>query len=254
VKKVRLTKPVRDAAQVLNLFNDVITSRTRVMFFSHVTTETGVVLPAKGLCALARAKGLLSAIDGAQVMGMMRLNVKDLGCDAYSSSGHKWLQGPKGTGFLYVRDEVIDRLWNTLACQGWDDPKLRAQRFQQFGTSNVACLWGLMAAIQSANQIGVDRIEGRHRQLADYILGEMLKRGAESWTSHDPALRCAIAVNVPPIERMDVETWMWKKHKIRIRGTEPSKLRFCMAYYLQRREIDQFLERFDQYKKEKQIV
>src|SRR5208282_829750 len=82
-------------AQVLNLFNDVITSRTRVMFFSHVTTETGVVLPAKGLCALARAKGLLSAIDGAQVMGMMRLNVKDLGCDAYSSSGHKWLQGPK---------------------------------------------------------------------------------------------------------------------------------------------------------------
>jgi isopenicillin-N epimerase len=255
VKKVRLPRPVQNAAQVLNLFNDAITPRTRVLFFSHVTTETGVVLPVKELCVLARTKGILSAVDGAQVTGMMRLNVRDLGCDAYFSSGHKWLQGPKGTGFFYVRDEVTERLWNTFACQGWDDPKLRAQRFQQFGTSNVPCLWGLMAAIQFADEIGLDRIERRHRQLADFILREMLKRGAESWTSSDPALRCAIAtVNVPPIQRMALETWMWKEHKVRIRGTDPSKLRLCMAYYVKPREIHQFLETFDKYKKEKQIA
>jgi len=255
VKKVALPKPLQSAAQLLNLFNAAMTPRTRVVFFSHITTETGVMLPVTELCALARAKGILSVVDGAQVTGMVRLNVKDLGCDAYCSSGHKWLQGPKGTGFLYIRDEVIDRIWNTLACQGWDDPKLRAQRFQQFGTSNVPCLWGLRAAIQFANQIGVDRIEHRHRQLADYVLGEMVKRGAESWTSADPALRCAIAtVNVSPIRRMDLENWMWKKHKIRIRGTEPSKVRLCMAYYVQRRQIDQFLEKFDQYKKENRIT
>jgi hypothetical protein len=53
---------------------------------------------------------------------------------------------------------------------------------------------------------------------------------------------------------MDLENWMWKKHKIRIRGTEPSKVRLCMAYYVQRRQIDQFLEKFDQYKKENQIT
>ena len=125
VKKVRLPKPAEDAAQVLNLFNDAITSRTRVMFFSHITTETGVVLPVKELCGLAHAKGILSAVDGAQVMGMMRVNVRDLGCDVYCASGHKWLQGPKGTGFFYVRDEVIDRLWNTFACQGWSDQTAR---------------------------------------------------------------------------------------------------------------------------------
>ncbi len=249
VKKVRLPRPVQNAAQVLNLFNDAISTQTRVLFFSHVTTETGVVLPVTQLCALARSKGILSAVDGAQVMGMMRLNVRDLGCDAYFSSGHKWLQGPKGTGFLYVRDEFIDRIWNTLACQGWDD------RAIQFGTSNVPCLWGLRAAIQFANEIGLDRIEHRHRQLADDILNELLKRGAESWTSPHPALRCAIAtVNVPPIQRMDIETWMWTRHKIRIRGTEPSKLRLCMAYYVQRHQIDEFLESFDEYKKEKHIA
>jgi selenocysteine lyase/cysteine desulfurase len=146
VKKVALPKPVQNAAQVLNLFNDAITPRTRVMFFSHITTATGVVLPAKELCALARSKGILSAVDGAHVIGMMRLNVHELGCDMYSSSQHKWLLAPKGSGFLYVRDEVIDRLWNTIATEGWDDPKIRAERFQRIGSSNVPSLWGLRAA------------------------------------------------------------------------------------------------------------
>ncbi len=142
VKKVMLPKPVKSAAQVLNLFNDAITTRTRVMFFSHITTVTGVVLPAKDLCALARSKGILSAVDGAHVCGMMRLNIADLGCDLYSSSPHKWLQATKGSGFLYVRDEVIDRVWNTIATEGWDEPKLRAERFQRIGSSNVPALCG----------------------------------------------------------------------------------------------------------------
>src|SRR6201993_684822 len=77
VKKVTLPKPVPDAAMVLNLINDAITPRTRVLFFSHITTATGVVLPAKELCALARSKGIVSAVDGAHVIGMMALNVRD---------------------------------------------------------------------------------------------------------------------------------------------------------------------------------
>src|SRR6478672_2231600 len=224
VKKVTLPRPVKDAAQVLNLINDAITPRTRVLFFSHITTFSGVVLPAKELAALARSKGILSAVDGAHVPGMMRLDVHDLGCDMYSSSPHKWLMAPKGSGFLYVRDEVIDRLWNTIATEGWNDTKIRADRFQ--------------------------RIESRHRNLADYILDEMKKRGAESWTSPDPALRCAIVtVNVPPVPRMDLENWLWKTHKVRIRGGDPNKLRLSTPYYLQKKDIDRFLDKFDEYKK-----
>jgi len=106
-----------------------------------------------------------------------------------------------------------------------------------------------------ANDIGMDRIEKRHRELCDYILGEMIKRGAESWTSPDAALRCAIAtVNAPPLQRMDMENWMWTKHKIRIRGGEPSKLRLSTPYYLQKSEIDRFLEAFDLYKREKNLA
>jgi isopenicillin-N epimerase len=252
IKKITLPKPVQNAAQVLNLFNDGISPRTHVIFFSHITTATGVVLPTKELCALARSKGIFSAVDGAHVPGMMSLNVHDLGCDLYSSSPHKWLQAPKGSGFLYVRDEVIDRLWNTIATEGWDEPKLRAERFQRIGSSNVPSLCGLRAAIQMANQIGMNRIEKRHRQLCDYIWEEMQKRGAESWTSPAAALRCAIAtVNVPPLNRMDLENWLWKTHKIRIRGGDPSKLRLSTPYYLQKKDIDRFLEKFDEYKREK---
>lgn len=255
VKKITLPKPVQDSAQVLKLFNDAITPRTRVIFFSHITTVTGVVLPAKEICALARSKGILSAVDGAHVTGMMRLRVHDLGCDLYSSSPHKWLQAPKGSGFLYVRDEIIDRLWNTIATEGWEEPKLRAERFQRIGSSNVPSLWGLRASIDLANKIGMVRIERRHRQQADYILGEMMKRGAESWTSPDPALRCAIVtVNVPPIQRMDLENWLWKTYKIRIRGGEPSKLRLSTPYYLLRKDIDRFLVKFDEYRREKKTA
>jgi selenocysteine lyase/cysteine desulfurase len=252
VKKITLPRPVENPAQVLNLVSEAITPRTRVLFFSHITTFSGVVLPAKELCALARSKGIISAVDGAHVTGMMRLNLRELGCDLYSSSPHKWLQAPKGSGFLYVRDEMIDRLWNTIATEGWDDPKLRAERFQRIGSSNVPALWGLRASIQLANDIGMDRIERRHRQLCDYILAAMIKRGAQSWTSPDPTLRCAIAtVNVPPLVRIDLEHWLWKEKKIRIRGAEPNKLRLSTPYYLSKQDIDRFLDAFDEYKKSK---
>jgi len=248
VKKVTLPRPVPNAAAVLNLFSEAITPKTRVIFFSHITTVTGVVLPAKELCALARSKGILSAVDGAHVTGMMKLDVHDIGCDMYSSSPHKWLQAPKGSGFLYVRDEVIDRLWNTIVTEGWDDKKIRAERFQRIGSSNVPSLMGLRAAVELANRIGMERIERRHRKMGDYILAEMTKRGAVPWTSPDAELRCAIAtMNDPRIKTMEAEEWLWKTKKIRIRGGAPSKIRLSTPYYLLKKDIDRFLGAYDEY-------
>ncbi len=250
VKKFSLPLPPQNAAEILNRISDALTPRTRVIFISHITTVTGVVLPVKEICGLARSKGILSAIDGAHVVGMMRFNLHDLGCDMYSSSPHKWLMAPKGSGFLYVRDEVIDRLWNTIVTEGWNDPKLRAERFQRIGSSNVPALWGLRAALKLASDIGMERIEQRHRQLADYVHGEMVKRGVQSWTSPDPALRCAISsYNLAPIQIMEMEKWMWKNHKVRIRGGAASRLRVSTPYYLSRADLDRFLETFDTYRK-----
>ncbi|HXE31627.1 MAG TPA: aminotransferase class V-fold PLP-dependent enzyme [Terriglobales bacterium] len=250
VKKVTVPKPLTTPDDVLNRFNDAITPRTRMIFFSHITTITGVVLPAKQLCALARSKGIPSAVDGAHVTGMMKLDVHDIGCDFYTSSPHKWLQAPKGSGYLYVRAGMEDRLWNTIVSSSWDDPKGGAYRFQQIGTSNVPALWGLRASIEFANQIGMDKIEARHRAQNQYILEAMEQRGGKNVTGLDPGLRCGIvSVDVPPVQRMALENWMWTTHKIRIRGGEPSRLRLSTPYYLLRADMDRFLAAFDEYRK-----
>src|SRR5260370_13189766 len=110
VKKITLPKPVPNAAAALNLINDAITPRTRVLFFSHITTVTGVGLPAKELCALARSKGILSAVAGATVVGMIRLNLHGLGLDMHTAGPHKMLRAPKGERCLAGRNDVIDLL------------------------------------------------------------------------------------------------------------------------------------------------
>lgn len=249
IRRFEIPKPANSPEEILNRINDLITPKTRAIFVSHVTTTTGVVLPVKEISALARSKGIVSMIDGAQAIGMMKVNVANIGCDIYGSSPHKWLMAPKGSGLLYVRDEVIDRIWSTVTTAGWDDPKSRAARFQQVGSSNVPSLWGYRAAIDFANRIGMERIEKRHRQMMDYLHGEMMKRDAEAWTSTNSAMRCGMsAVNTPPIEITRLEPAMWEKYKIRIRGGAPYKIRLSTPYYLLRKDVDRFLAKFDEYK------
>ncbi len=250
VKQFEIPKPAKSPGEILERINAAITPRTKVIFVSHITTTTGVVLPAKEICALARSKGIVSMIDGAQVAGMMPIDVKAIGCDLYGSSPHKWLMAPKGSGFLYVRDEMIDRIWSNTTTAGWDDKASRAARFQQYGSSNVPIVAGMVASIEFTQKIGLERIEKRERELADYLLEQMIKRGAESWTSPDPSMRRAIVtVNVAPVKMPDLEMWLWKNHRIRIRGGAPNKLRLSTPYYLQRADLDRFLDKFDEYKK-----
>lgn len=250
VKHYEIPQPLTNSDDLLNRINDAITPRTRVLFTSHITTTTGVIQPVKQICALAKTKGLVSMVDGAQVTGMMQLNIKDIGCDMYGSSPHKWLMAPKGTGFLYVRDEMIDRMWSTVTTAGWDDPKIRAERFQRLGSSNVGSLAGLRASVEFANQIGMARIEKRNRDLNNYIWSQMQQRGAENITGFDAQYRCAIvSVNTPPIHIGDIEKALWEQSKIRIRGGGPYKIRLSTPYYLQKADIDRFLEKFDEFKK-----
>ncbi len=250
VKQYKIPKPVNDPSEILNRVNDAITPRTKVLFTSHITTETGVIQPIKEICDLARSKGIVSMIDGAHAPGMLKLNIKELGCDMYGASPHKWLQAPKGTGFLYVRDEMIDRLWSTTTTHHWDDPTIRAERFQHIGSSNVPTLAGMKASLDFCNQIGLDRIEKRHRALNNYVYAEMEKRGAQLWTSTNPNMRCAIvSFSIAPVKIAELERDLWKDKKIRVRGADPSKIRLSTPYYLQKAEIDRFLAGFDAYRK-----
>ena len=100
---------------IVKAFADAMTPKTKVLMFSHITSGLGILMPATELCALARQRGALAIVDGAQALGQIPVDVKALGADAYVASPHKWLMAPKGTGILYIKRDVQDRFWTTLA-------------------------------------------------------------------------------------------------------------------------------------------
>jgi len=163
---VTLPKPPSSNEQIVELFARALTPRTKIIMFSHITTVTGVVLPAKEICALARSRGVLSHVDGAHAIGQLPLNMHELGCDFYASSPHKWLMAPKGTGFLYVRDGLQDKLWVNIASGDWRNYDLKAYRFSNLGTSNLSVMVGLKAALDFFHTIGAERIYARQHALA----------------------------------------------------------------------------------------
>ncbi|MEO8648121.1 MAG: aminotransferase class V-fold PLP-dependent enzyme, partial [Acidobacteriota bacterium] len=85
-----------------------ITPRTKLISVSHVFSSTGLRMPVAEISALARSKGILCIVDGAQAAGAVKVNLNELGCHAYATSGHKWLMGPKGTGLLYISKDAQD--------------------------------------------------------------------------------------------------------------------------------------------------
>jgi selenocysteine lyase/cysteine desulfurase len=183
VKQVKLAST---AAETLDRINALITKNTRAIAVPHITCTIGQILPAKEISKLGRDKGLWVMLDGAHTPGMMPLDVKELGCDFFASCGHKWMMGPKGTGFLYVRKEMIEVLephWTgALADAGWDvekgtlELKKDAHRFD-FATQNSAIYVGLGAAIDFLYHIGMANIARRDQALAMHLRNELKKLG-----------------------------------------------------------------------------
>jgi selenocysteine lyase/cysteine desulfurase len=148
-----------DRQAIVDRFAEMIGPRTRVISFSHILFTTGVKLPAAELCALAREHGCWAVIDGAQGPGAMPVDVKAIGCHAYAASGHKWLLGPKGTGFLYLNDEMAGALDALPLAAG------RQANSDSTGIVNMAGVRGLGAAIDYVRDIGLERIEAHNKEL-----------------------------------------------------------------------------------------
>lgn len=172
---VELPKPPATKEEIVERFAKALTPGTRIIIFSHITTVTGVILPVKEICAMARERGVLTHVDGAHAIGQLPLDMHELGCDFYASSPHKWLMAPKGTGFLYVREELCDKLWVNIASGEWRNYEQKAYRFSNFGTSNLSVMVGLKAALDFVQQIGPERIYARGHQLATRVRSQVAK-------------------------------------------------------------------------------
>ena len=140
--------------------------RTRVLFFSGILSATGLVMPIRKICDAARAKGLITVVDGAHVNGQIPIRLDEMGCDYYAGSPHKWMFAPAGCGILYGRPEMLERLWPSIVTGGWDLKQDHAERFMKVGTNNRAIFEGMIAGIRFGNEIGWPRIHERIHSLA----------------------------------------------------------------------------------------
>jgi isopenicillin-N epimerase len=169
VRRVELPIPPGGPGQLVDAFRAAIGPDTRVISFSGCTTQTGLIMPIREICEIARSRGILSVVDGAHLNGQIPVNFHAYGCDFLAASPHKWMLTPAGCGVLYIREEMLDRLWVNVASTGWDDRKLKAVRFQMVGTNNRGIFEGHLAALRFVQQIGPERIYRRIHELAQDV-------------------------------------------------------------------------------------
>jgi len=183
VFKRLVVSPVAEV--MIERLNAAYSDRTRLVAVSFVTCETGTRLPVKAICQWAAEHQLLSLLDGAQVSGAIKIDVRDIGCDYYTSNGHKWLSGPKGTGFFYGRKDKLDllspahvgagSLVNVDVAAGFAEPFHTGQRFE-FGTRAWAGQAGLGAALDWFDELGWDHVYQHIAALSDYLKARVQER------------------------------------------------------------------------------
>lgn len=240
VREVPVPTTVKEPAEIVRAFAAAMTPKTKVIAVPHITSGQGIILPVQQLCALARERNVLSVIDGAQAVGQLHVNVRTLGCDAYFSSPHKWLLAPKGNGFLYVRRNVQDRIWATLASSQWNNYKDGMFRLMQYGTMNQSLLRGMEAALDFMDRIGRDRVEERVRFLGTYLRQGLAKvPGAAIVTPLHPELSAAITTwGLQGLTGRQLQDELWNRRKIRVRASGDTAVRQSCHIYNNVAELD----------------
>lgn len=181
----------------VDAFTKAFTSRTRVMALTHVSSNSGDLFPVTELCHAARAKGVLSLVDGAQSFGVLDVDLSSMRPDFYTGSFHKWPCGPKETGLLYVNKDVHDRIWPSVISLYAGAVGI-SQKLEGNGQRDDAKLAAVAEALKFQGSIGRAVIERRARDLARALM-EGLKRldGVQMWTHPDPARHAAIVIFRP---------------------------------------------------------
>jgi isopenicillin-N epimerase len=163
VRRVQFPVP-SEPADLVERFERAITPRTRVFHFCHVTNGTGQLFPVRELSRLARSRGIVTIVDGAQAVAHVPVNLRELECDFYGTSLHKWLMAPHGTGFLYVRQDRIEPTWPlqpALQSVGGD-----IRKFEEIGTQAAAARAAIPDALAFHQAIGAARKTARLRFLS----------------------------------------------------------------------------------------
>jgi isopenicillin-N epimerase len=209
----------RDPHEIVDAACASMSAKTRLFFFSHVLSPTGLALPAKELCSEARQRGILSVVDGAHAPAMLPLNLDDIYADFYGGNCHKWLLAPTGSGFLYAGNGNEDRLQPLQVSWGWrpdrtcldqrdesgSTPRIRFLEFE--GTRDI-CPWlAVPCAIQFQHALGFERIREHNERLVQFVRQRFA--GLPPATPTHPALHGFLTAFQLPTH---IEAPVWRKH------------------------------------------
>jgi len=194
------------AEETLNNIKSVKTKNTKVIAVPHIPCTIGQVLPVNEICAWAKANGIISAIDGAHPLGMLQMNLKEMGCDYYSGCFHKWLLGPIGTGFFYASEEILSRsAIHHVAAYSVDKfdmsttpPSMgelvnKTARYS-YGTFPGPMYDGAKAAMQFYQKIGPALIEKRVKYLSKEVMNGLME------INDNPSLKFPVIEVLTPAE------------------------------------------------------
>lgn len=248
IKEVPFGLPPKSVSEIVDGLAHALSGRTKIISLGHTVYISGLISPIKEVCQMAHEKGVLVLADSAHGLGMLNLDMKELGVDFFASSPYKWLGAPTGVGLLYVRKEVQERLWPTIVTSGWDTAK-DAGKFGTHGQDADALIFALGEALDFQNAIGRNRIERRIKALAGYLKQELRRiPGVKIHTPEDPYLSGGLtAFSVEGIDPAWIVDYVREKYNIVVRtiGSKEAgtyAVRVSTPIYISYKEIELFLE------------
>ena len=214
LKTVKIPIPPKNVSEITEAFERGITSRTRLILVSHQVNITGQITPVKQICEMARAKGIETIVDGAHSFAQFDFKQKDLGCDYFGTSLHKWLYAPKGSGLLFVKRDKIEKLWPLMAAETKQNNDIR--KFEEVGTHSAAPRLAIGEAMLFHHGMGGKRKEARLRYLSRYWMNRLKDVPKIRFnTSFDPAQSCAIAnVEIVGVDPVAIGSYLFTKHRV----------------------------------------
>jgi selenocysteine lyase/cysteine desulfurase len=252
INTISFPAPPPSMQDLVDRFERAITPRTKVIHFCHITNLSGQIFPVKAICRMARARGIRTIVDGAHAFAHFPFQRDDLDCDYYGTSLHKWLLAPIGTGFLYVRRDLVRDLWPLMAApEGMDD---NIRKFEEIGTHPAANHNAIAEALTFHQGVGPDRKAARLRYLHRRWRERLADLpGLVHHTSTDPAQACGIAnVGVEGVEVNEIVDYLWKTHRIFVVGIghqDCTGIRVTPNVYTTVDEIDRFADAMESFVK-----
>jgi selenocysteine lyase/cysteine desulfurase len=245
LKQFKIPVPAENVDVIVSLFEQNITPRTRLILMSHMINLTGQILPVKEVVAMARARGIPVIVDGAHSFAHFDFTLDDLECDYFSTSLHKWLLAPHGTGMLFVRRDKIASLWPLTAAPDTMDDDIR--KYEEIGTHPAANYLAIADALTFHEGIGAARKEARLRYLRDYWANRLLENDRfVLHTSLKPEFSCCLTnVEIDGVDPTALAAYLWDRHRIIVTPIihdEFQGLRVTPNVYTTLNELDRFCD------------